>query len=83
LTVVGFHTLRHTCASMLIESGMSPRALDPAPDAAADGEPYPRILESVDEAPPQYRDYDAEEEAPDENRADPSRASDRSGDVSR
>jgi Plasmid pRiA4b ORF-3-like protein len=30
---------------------------------AADGELYPRILESVGEAPPQYPDYDEEEEA--------------------
>lgn len=30
---------------------------------AADGAPYPRILESVGEAPPQYPDYDADEEA--------------------
>jgi Plasmid pRiA4b ORF-3-like protein len=30
---------------------------------AADGEPYPRILESVGEAPPQYPDYGADEEA--------------------
>jgi hypothetical protein len=30
---------------------------------AADGEPYPRILESVGEAPPQYPDYDEGEEA--------------------
>ena len=27
LTAVGFHTLRHTCASMLIESGLSPLRL--------------------------------------------------------
>src|SRR5215203_4008312 len=27
LTGVGFHTLRHTCASMLIESGLSPLRL--------------------------------------------------------
>jgi site-specific recombinase XerD len=27
LTGVGFHTLRHTCASMLIEGGLSPRRL--------------------------------------------------------
>jgi hypothetical protein len=29
----------------------------------ADGDPYPRILESVGEAPPQYPDYDADDEA--------------------
>ena len=27
LTGVGFHTLRHTCASLLIESGLSPLRL--------------------------------------------------------
>jgi hypothetical protein len=31
--------------------------------AAADGEPYSRILESVGEAPAQYPDYDIDEEA--------------------
>lgn len=30
---------------------------------ADDGRPYPRILESVGEAPPQYADYDENEEA--------------------
>jgi hypothetical protein len=30
---------------------------------ADDGQPYPRILESVGEAPPQYPDYDENEEA--------------------
>ena len=30
---------------------------------AADGEPYPRILESVGKAPPQYPDHDEGEEA--------------------
>lgn len=29
LASVGFHTLRHTCASMLIESGLSPLRRQP------------------------------------------------------
>jgi integrase len=59
LTGVGFHTLRHTCASMLIESGLSPAA-----PAALDGPPLARIHARDLRAPDRRRPWTCARSAP-------------------